>query len=295
MITVILTDIDNIQYTFSNILSVKIQKEYFTPYTSADISFLCTDSPSQYKDICVSINGHIVHFGLIDTLDYCIKSDSCIVKVSSKSFSSLLIQNQPVPGMMYNVSLNSLMDSFIDIPHITYENNDTVQNYIFLKDNADLWDAVVNISYKLYGIYPYIRNSNEIRISETEKPVEYSLASEHIISNGMCLDYTKIISNYHMQDIQDNYDIYSLDNPEAVARNIVRHKQIALDKQYLNDPERSMRNKLEYSMRGHHAEYFEYFGFNGEDIHDTFDGKYIDRIIISGSSSGIKTKIFNYK
>lgn len=295
MISVTLTDIDNNTYSFSNIISFKVEKEYFTPYTKADVIFISDTVSTQYKDISIYVNDFLVHYGLIDELEYSEKCDKATVKISSKSFTSLLTQNQPIPGMIYNVSLDSLMESFIDIPNITYEKNDTVQNYIFLKDNADLWDAVVNISYKINGIYPYVRNSNEIRISENENPVNFSKPSELILSRGISLDYTKMVSDYHMQDIQGNYDVYSLKNPEAVLRNIVRHKQIPLDRQYLNDPEQSMKNKLIYSMRGHHSEYFEYSGYRGEDIYDICDGKRIDRIVIQGSSVyGIKTRVSNY-
>lgn len=295
-ITVILTDINNISYTYNDIISFKIQKEYFTPYTSASVSLITDSEYAQYKEISISIDSHSVHYGLIDTVNYCVKPENIVMTITSKSFSSLLIQNQPVPGMMYNTSLNSLMESFIDIPHITHEDNSTVQNYIFLKDNASLWDAVVNISYKISGIYPYIRNSNDIRISTFSTPVNFTFNQQTILSNGICLDYTKIISDYHMQDVDGNYDTYNLNNASAVARNIVRHKQIPLDRQYLNDPYQSMQNRLTYNMRGHFSEYTEYIGFNGEDINDTYDDtKRIDKIIVSGSASGIKTKIFNYK
>ncbi len=264
MVNIILTDIDNNTYSFSDIISFKVEKEYFTPYTKADVVFISDTVSTQYKDITIYANNFPVHYGLIDELEYCEKSDKATVKISSKSFTSLLTQNQPVPGMMYSVSLDSLMQSFIDIPNISYENNDTVQNYIFLKENADLWDAIVNISYKINGIYPYVRNSNEIRISENANPVNFEKPSELILSCGISLDYTKMVSDYHMQDIEGNYDIYSLKNPEAVLRNIVRHKQIPLDRQYLNDPQQSMKNKLLYSMRGHHSEYFEYSGYRNK-------------------------------
>ena len=295
-VTVSLKDINGNQYSFSDILSIKIQKEYFTPYTTASVSVSCSQTSAEYSEISVYIDNHCVHYGLIDTSDYCIKPSGTILNVTSKSFSSLLIQNQPVPGMMYNTSLNSLMESFIDIPHVTHEDNSTVQNYIFLKDNANLWDAVVNISYKISGIYPFVRDNNNIRITAVSAPANFTYSNDIILSKGVFLDYTKIISNYHMQDIDGNYDTYSLSNPAASARNIVRHKQIALDRQYLNEPEQSMQNKLSYSMRGHCAEYIEYSGFSGEDINDTYNtDKKIDRIIISGSSEGIKTKIYSYK
>lgn len=295
-ITVTLRDINGNQYSFSDILNLKIQKEYFTPYTTASVSLICSSASAEYSEISVYIDNHCVHYGLIDTADYCIKSSGTILSITSKSFSSLLIQNQPVPGMMYNTSLNSLMESFIDIPHVTHEDNSTVQNYVFLKDNANLWDAVVNISYKISGIYPFVRENNNIRITSVSSPSSFTYSSNMILSSGICLDYTKIISSYHMQDIDGNYDTYSLSNPAAAERNIVRHKQIALDRQYLNEPQQSMQNKLSYSMRGHCAEYIEYSGFQGEDINDSYNTvKRIDRIIISGSSEGIKTRIYSYK
>ncbi len=294
-IIVSLTDISSNIQNFSKIISLKVIKEYFTPYTTASVSIICDSGFLQYKELSVSVNGFTIHHGLIDTVKYNAKSGISILSVTSKGFSSLLLQNQPVPGMMYNTSLNSLMDSFVDIPYVTHECNDTVQNYIFLKDNANLWDAVVNISYKVTGIYPYIRNNNCIMISPPENPSVFSTDGKLIFSRGLCLDYTNIVSDFHMQDIDGNYDTYRLHNSDASDRNIVRHRQISLDRQYLSNPEQSMKNRLEYSMHGCYAEYSEYSGFSGEDIFDTLsDGRRIDKIIVNGNADGIKTSLFHY-
>lgn len=294
-VVVSLTDINGNIQNFSRIISFKVTKEYFTPYTIASVSMICDNDFLQYKELSVSVNGFAIHHGLIDTVKYNSKSGSNILSITSKSFSSLLLQNQPIPGMMYNTSLNSLMDSFIDIPFVTHEYNDIVQNYVFLKDNANLWDAVINISYKVTGIYPYIRNNNCIMISLPENPSVFSMDGKYILSRGLCLDYTNIVSDFHMQDIDGNYDTYRLHNSDASDRNIIRHRQIPLDRQYLNNPEQSMHNRLEYSMHGCYAEYSEYLGYSGEDICDTLsDGRRIDKIIVNGNANGITTTLFHY-
>lgn len=294
-VSVILTDINDVQHSFSEIISFKIIKEYFTPYTSASLKLICSDEFFQYKDLTVKINGFTAHHGLIDTAEYISRSDNTILSISSKSFSSLLLQNQPVPGMIYNTSLNSLMESFIDIPYVTHEDNSQVQNYIFLKDNANLWDAVVNISYKVSGIYPYIRDNNCIRVTLPENPKSIDLQDKCIFSRGIILDYSDIVSDFHMQDIDENYDVYSLHNDDASARNIIRHRQIPLDRQYLSDPYAGMLNRINYSMHGCYAEYTEYEGFCGEDICDKLaDGSRIDKIIINGNAAGLKTSLFHY-
>ncbi|MGN0605670.1 MAG: hypothetical protein ACI4JM_04020 [Oscillospiraceae bacterium] len=294
-VTISLTDTDSIQHTYTDILSLTIKKERFTPYSYAAAFFISSDEHIQYKDISISVNGFTAHYGLIDSVHCRKNSHNTITSVISKSFTSLLLQNQLVPGMMYDISLNSLMDSFITIPHISHEDNSDIQNYIFIKENSSLWEAVANISYKISGIYPYIRQNNMVCISDNPSSVQFPINSDKILESGFKLDYSKIVSDYHMQDIEGNYDVYQLNIQQAYDLDIIRHRQIPLDRQYLNNPSQSMQNKLEFSMRGYSSHYYEYIGYSGEDIYDlSAYGEKIDAVTIKGGSDGIRTTITTY-
>ena len=87
-------------------------------------------------------------------------------RIESRGFTSLLCQNQIEPGLKTNISFNSLMDVYYTLPYVTHEDNSDTGNYIYVKDNSNMWDGVVNLSYKLYGNYPFIREKVQIDVKE---------------------------------------------------------------------------------------------------------------------------------
>ena len=242
-----------------------------------------------------------MHHGIIDKIDFCTEQvGRIVVRLSSKGFTSMLIQNQLEPGLKPNVSLNSLMGSFINIPNVTHENNSNTQNYIFIRNNSNMWDSIANLSYKLLGTYPYIEGTNTVRISPKENPKKVSLNNENMLSYGIVNDYTRIISDYHMQDINGDYSVYNLSNPVAYSRNIVRHKHIDIDRQYLYSPQDALVYRIAHCMRGFFSYYGEYNGYGGEDLSDilVIDGVItnarINKIEVSGNPKGISTKCYAY-
>jgi hypothetical protein len=121
-----------------------------------------------------------------------------------------------------------------------------------------------------------------------------------VISSGVGMDTTKIVSDIHMQDINGSYSVYNLNNPIANNLNIVRHKQIDLDRQYLSNPQDALTHKVNFSMRGYYFVYATYNGYQGEDICDYvnfynyFSHSRISKLEIDGNNGNIVTKVYAY-
>ena len=86
-----------------------------------------------YSNICQAffyVNNIMIHHGLIDGADIENSNGSQIVNVTSRSFTSLLCQNQIEPGLIFRISINKLMDSYYQLPYVTHEDNSDESNYI---------------------------------------------------------------------------------------------------------------------------------------------------------------------
>ncbi len=243
-------------------------KELYTPYVYFECRFLSsTEVMAEFNRAEFWIYGKLMHCGIIDTIDIGRSNNRCCVSVRSKGFTSLLTQNQPEPGIMKDADLQTVIESCPGIYYVEYENSDA-ENYIYIKDGSTVWDAVCNLSFRQNGIYPYIESSNKVRITERKPARTVYLSSDDVLESGIRHDLTRLISHIHMQDIDGNYDVYSKTNEAAVSRNIVRHKQIPLDRQFLYSPDSAPDYKLKFSMRGMKCDYVRYAGYNYEDLFD---------------------------
>ncbi len=274
-------------------------KERYTPYTHLHLKFYNSykiDYPITY--VSLYINSKLVHFGLVDTCEYICENNTYSNDIYSKGFTSLLTQNQMTPGLVSDISLNSLMTDYYTIPEITYEDDAEIANYIFCKDGSTMWNAVENLTQKLYDTYPYIRGTNCVRMSAPDDVI--TVTPTDIISRGTLRDYRRVVSHYHMQDINGDYGVYNSTNALANECAIVRHKEISLDKQFLNDPTISLGHKMKFCMRGYFSKYIEYAGYLGEDLCDRItcadwlDNAEISKIDVYGNGKYIKTRIDCY-
>lgn len=296
-----LTTIYNDEYILTDVLSFKIVKEYYTPYSTLKVEAVYPNEIGVlFKKVELILNGNTIHSGLMDTANINRINKFNTISISSKSFSVLLCQNQLAPELKSSISLNSLIEDFIPIPEISHEDNSTIVNYIYIKNASTLWDAVINLTHKLNGGHPYICENNKVMVSPKENPLILTLSQQILTSTGTGLDTTKIISDIHMQDIDGNYNTYNLDNPSANSLNIVRHKHIDLDRQYLSNPQDALIHKINFSMRGYYYVYGTYNGYQGEDIGDyvTFYNYYpksiVSKLEITGSNGNVSTKVYAY-
>jgi hypothetical protein len=98
-----------------------------------------------------------------------------------------------------------------------------------------------------------------------------------------------------MQDADGNYDKYSMENKEAKELNIYRRKEIALDRQYLYNPQEVLIYRIKNSMRKKKCEYIEIYGFFLAQLYyklncGDVDGKDIVKIKVFGDDEGIFTR-----
>lgn len=298
---IVIKKIDGSVFEETKLLSFLFIKDAYIPYTTVSAQIYSNDS--DYLSICeisMYIGNTIVHHGLVDSLELVKSSGHSIVRLSSRGFTSLLCQNQIEPGMITGISLNKLMDSYYSLPYVTHESNTDESNYIFVKNNSTMWDGIVNLSYKLCGTFPYIRETNCVRITAVNAPTNYSYESSKLINSGLAYNYKRMISNFHMADINGEYGTYELEDSDSINRKIVRHKFFELDKQFLYSPQDALVFRDKYSQRGSFRYFCQYNGYNGEDLFDnvTFENvnqKKITRIEVNGSKNGIFTELSSYR
>lgn len=283
-----------------NILSFSFHKDAYLPYSSLSASIV--PSNSDFSSVCeikLFIGAFLVHHGLVDTLDFSRSGGSAKCSLSSKGFTSLLCSNQLQPGLKSSVSLNSLMDSFYSLPYVTHEDNSDSSNYIYVKNGSAMWDGVANLSFKLYGSYPFIRGTNCVRITPPASPSSFSFSDSQLLKSGSSLDFRHLISNFHMADINGNYGQYDLQDDSVVNRKIVRHLCFDLDKQFLSDPPSALTFRDKFSSRASRSLFCTRTDFGGEDLFDHFSfGSHsnlpIHSISAFGSSNGIFTTLSSF-
>lgn len=282
--------------TEENVLVFSFRKDIYTPYTT--LSARVRTPHTNFDDaseILMALNGDLIHHGLIDSLKIEKAGGEYFLNVSSRGFTSLLCQNQIEPGLKMNISFNMLMDDFYNLPYVTHENHADNSSYIYVKPNTSMWDAASNLSYKLLGTYPYIRGTNTVMISTFSAPELFDLTGEKLISHGTELLCSHIASDYHMADINGDYGNFDLNDSDASALKIVRHKYFDLDMRFLYAPMEALYFRDKYDFRGQKRLFCSYSGYRGEDLCDLISfgnvsQQRIGSISIKGSSKGIITE-----
>lgn len=247
----------------------------------------------------MTVNGFLIHHGLIDSMKTECSGSQDFISISSRSFTSLLCQNQIEPGLKMDISFNMLMDNFYSLPYVTHEDNSTM-SYIYVKSNTSMWDAASNLSYKLLGTYPYIRGTNNVMISPFPAPQAFDLTNENLLSTGTELLCSRLASNYHMADIDGVYGNFELADSTAEQLKIVRHKYFDLDMRFLYAPRQALEYRDKYDSHGQKRIFCSYSGYHGEDLYDlvsfgNISAEPVGCISVKGSSKGIFTEIGVYK
>lgn len=291
---------DGTSFAEPALLSFSFQKDAYSAYTYLTATAVTDEAfISDAAEAELYVGDTLVHHGLIDQLTAETSGGSTVTAIISRGFTSLLCQNQIEPGLKLNVSINSLMDGYYTLPYVTHENNSDASNYIFVKNNSTMWDGVVNLSYKLFGTYPYIRGTNCVRITPVSQPQVFCYVDGSLLSAGSGIVGRRLTSDFHMADINGDYGYFDLEDRDVLAQKIVRHRFFELDRQFLMDPQDALDFRDKYCTRGWKRRFCTYSGYNGEDISDivTFSGVNAERISavsITGSSSGIITGISVY-
>ena len=272
-------------------------RERYTPYSSFTAVAETDCANSDIVKIDFSVGGKLVHSGIMDSLSVVRSKGKSLLKITSRGFSSMLPQNEIAPGTLTAVSLNTLMSEHMTIPNVTWQSNSETVRYIYIKEHDSQWTAIVCLGLTLYEDYPYIGAPNEIRLSPADNPLV--VTPTRIFEEGITGDYSRIVSDYYMKDVNDEYSYYYTDS-FAEDRGIVRQKYIAYDKQYVALDHLGLQYRLNFTERGCKARFAAYLGYSGEGLRDRFvfpDGtnSEISAVEICGNAKkGVFTKIVCY-
>lgn len=289
--------------SLSKCIYFTIDKERYTPYTTFKGSFIVKNNYEEIISINFLINGTAVHYGSIDMARMTYYAGNYRLDIASRSYTLALGLNQPVPQINSSVTLSNLLSRNVSLKNVTYETGTKNINYIYVLENSTLWDAVVAYSLKAYGKYPYIYKTNEIRINapSSVRTRNYRKVDVVEIYSGSTL--SNLISHIHMKDTEDNYETYNLTDSYATSRDIIRHKQIPLDMQWLADTDMALQSRIDFAKRGTKYKGIKSLEYSGEELFDKFT--YTDfnnasktgtihKLNITGRNNNIYTTMFEY-
>lgn len=299
-VSIVLKTISGAVITSDKVISFSFRKDAYIAYTSLNARFVVSGTDaSQIAEASLVIGGITLHHGLIDSLTITRSGGCDIAAVSSRSFTSLLCQNQLEPGVKYGISINALMDGFYPLPYVTHEDNSDTSSYIYVEKNTSMWENIVNLTYKLTGGYPYIRGTNCVRMTAVPSPERFSYSADELISVGSSIAGRRLVSNFHMADISGDYGNFDYEDADVIAAKIVRHKYFDLDMQFLRDPSQAPVYHDKAAYRGRSRIFCSYAGYHGEDLSDiisfgSISSERIATVNVRGDSRGVVTEISVY-
>ena len=298
-VRIVLVLTDNTEISTEQVMFFRFEKEVYLPYTTLSASFLTLQPVSgEVNGVKLYIDSKLVHHGTSDTFETSRKGDCFHGKITSRSFTSMLLQNQLEPGMYTQISLNSLMEDFVTIPNVTHEDSPDTSGYIYVKYGSDQWDGIVNLCYKQQQTYPYISGTNCVMFTPKTDPIQVNIENARQLETGSRSVDKRIISDWHMADVDDTYGNFDLHVTAADSRGIVRHRYFEFDKQYLYSPAGALNFREAYAGRGMRSDFCTYAGYSCEDLYDiatfgSITGR-ICRIVVTGSKNGVTTSLSIY-
>lgn len=296
---------NNIESRALCVFSFQFTKEAYTPYTKVSASFAVTEntfsplvSPSAYSEVIFNIETYNIHYGIIDSFSITTENGVKTGVITSRGFTSMLLDNQLAPGLYTNISIDKLIDEYYRFPDVTHEKGET-ENYIYVKRGTSMWDAAVSLAYKLYGTYPYVKGRNKIMLTVGNPSKELTFDDSTLLNYGAEINTRRLVSDFHMEDVDGTYGKFEFHNAEAETKNIVRNRYFELDKRFLYGPEKALEFRNDIAMRGWKRTFCTYSGYSGEDLYDTVSfgdtvGGRIKCIKITGDKKGIQTELSVY-
>ena len=279
------------------VVTFRCAKERYTPYSTLTVTAETECVNAAIVKVDFSVDGKLIHSGIMDSLSVTKSEGRSLLKITSRGFASMLAQNEIEPGTLTLMSLNKLMSQYMTIPNVTWQSSDETVRYIYVKEHDSQWTAVICLGLTLHETYPYIGAVNEIRLTSADNPLV--VTPQKIFEEGIRGDYSRMVSDYHMKDVNGSYT-YHYNDGFAEERGIIRHKYIPYDRQYIALDDLGLQYKLNFTERGCNARFVSYLGYSGEELRDkvTFsDGTdcEISAMEICGNAQkGVFTKLTCY-
>lgn len=285
-------------------ISFRFEKERYLPSTKLSGKWYCKDVEiDEILSLSLMLDGYFVHFGYPSAgTQTLVENGRCVLRVNSRGYSQALAQNQPTPGLVTSVNLESIANSAIICPNVSYEQNSPAVRYVNYYDGTSIWDAIVCYCVRATGTYPYIRGINTVNISAIPSDVGALIVTpEHIVSSGAGSDFTNLISEISEISYTGEYGGYHILNQAAIDRSIIRKKEIPFDHEWVMDPDLGLATRVNYSMRRMNYRKFKIHGYYGGDLLDNFIVSYenpyvsrISRIIVEGKNGDVFTTVYCY-
>ncbi|WP_455125862.1 hypothetical protein [Ruminococcus sp.] len=305
MIQVVLITRTGKAYLANGIAAFTLDKEAYTPYSQLTATVYGNFSIQQFTGIYrvqLLLDGTELHFGTVEKFRLVQENGTSYVRFSSRGLTALLLQNQLEPGLHTAMSLDKLMQDFVTFPkEITWESDTDTSNYLFVKEGTSMWDGVANLTYKLCGRYPFVYHANEIRMHLPETYRNFYVGANTLLGMGMTADQSRIYSRFSMADADGTYGKFQENDPNAAALELVRTKQLPLDRQYLYDPQQALVFRRKFAGRGLVSYYFDRIGAVAADLGDRItcsgiiENAPITHIRMTGNRNGVRTRLEAYQ
>lgn len=252
----------------SKAVKLRYSKDIYTMGTLLSGSAVWSGDASQIVGIRLDLGGKRVHEGYASYVRSEYRSGRQTVNFESQGWSVMLGQNEPVPGMNFNVDLAAVGALNVQIPNVTFESGTAVVNYIYVKEHSTIWDALTAYGMKAYGRLPYIYGANEVRVRAASGTAR-TYDPARIVSEAVICDRRGMHSKVYMADADGQYN-YSASDAAATADGIVREKYYALDRQWLSSPTTGLEMRLKLARRRSRMKALVKLGYDGEDLFDSY-------------------------
>ena len=273
-------------------LRFTLVRDRYQPFASLEA--VVADSGMLPVSAALSVGAYAVFDGIVRTAERVTEGGVKLLRITARSWSEALLRNQLLPGLRFQVTLESLMTDY-PLPHMSYETVPEPVNYIYIEDRTVLWDAVIAFCYKLNGSMPFVRADNQVCVFGRQSSEPVMLPADRLFSDSDTANCAGMISRIEMADIDGTYGVFSMSNPEAETREIVRVKRIQFDKRFLHDPYEGMAFHIALSNRRLSGRTLRYAGYCGEDLEDWVGlgadfRAHVSRIVLHGDDRGIVTE-----
>lgn len=284
-------------------MDFKFSRERYTPYTTLEGHLLSAERITEINTVYLYINNQLVHCGMADFIQQKNSKGRNLITFISRGFSLLLGQNEPVPGILSDIDLSGLVFINTSIPYVTCQGNTKKLNYVYVKEKSTIWDAICTYTYKAYQTYPYICDTNNVRVTQAEDIVTHSYSSDTVTYYGAKLSTSGLFSHVFMADQDGEYNFTQV-NEAAIRRNIIKKKYYPMDNQWYADPDGGLLSKLNYSNKGFISVELQYTGHKFENLMDKasfvkgdfiINSERISAVEVTGNARGIFTKITVYR
>ncbi|MCC8111944.1 MAG: hypothetical protein LIO74_10295 [Ruminococcus sp.] len=106
-------------FYFSDLHTLVLEKEIYTPYSQLTVTVYDTDSPENLLDINraeLLSDSTQLHLGTIEQLSVTKENGIIKLQLTSRGLTAMLLQNQLKPGIHTEMSLDRLMTEFYTFP-----------------------------------------------------------------------------------------------------------------------------------------------------------------------------------